>query len=235
MIDSGRRAVSAIERRMANSLWRSSRSATAWNTPLPVAPIALAMPSSSSEVAVRLGVMRPSTDLWATVREVLNPRAPASIPSATRRPMRSISSGVGPRRGRRLGRPSRSRAPRRGAPGRRGRWPRGRRSRASRYSGKVSHSQVMPSCSAVPGMSSTPSIRATSHSWRSGRTGAKPTPQLPMTTVVTPCQRDGLSVAGPSWPGRRSGCGCRPSRARRRAPSASSSRAGRCRRPPRPR
>ena len=26
----------------------------------------------------------------------------------------------------------------------------------------------------------------------SGRTGAKPTPQLPMTAVVTPCQLDGV-------------------------------------------
>ena len=32
----------------------------------------------------------------------------------------------------------------------------------------------MPSCSAAPGMSSTPSISSMSHSWSSGRTGAKP-------------------------------------------------------------
>ena len=35
---------------------------------------------------------------------------------------------------------------------------RGAASSASRYSGSVSHSHCMPSCSAVPGMSSTPSI-----------------------------------------------------------------------------
>ena len=35
--------------------------------------------------------------------------------------------------------------------------------------------QVMPSLSAVPGMSSTPSIKAMSHSSVPGRTGAKPT------------------------------------------------------------
>ena len=33
----------------------------------------------------------------------------------------------------------------------------------------------------------------------SGRTGAKPTPQLPMTAVVTPCQLDGVM---PLVPGR---------------------------------
>ena len=69
----------------------------------------------------------------------------------------------------------------------------GWRSMASRYSGKVSQPHWMPSDSAAPGMSSTPSIRPMSHSCRSGATGAKPTPQLPMTTVVTPCQHDGVS------------------------------------------
>jgi hypothetical protein len=39
---------------------------------------------------------------------------------------------------------------------------------------------------AVPGMSSTPSINAISQSSAPGRTGANPTPQLPVTTVVTP-------------------------------------------------
>ena len=36
-----------------------------------------------------------------------------------------------------------------------------------------------------------------SHSCRSGRTGAKPTPQLPITTVVTPCQHDGVEQRVP--------------------------------------
>jgi hypothetical protein len=40
-------------------------------------------------------------------------------------------------------------------------------------------------------MSSTPSIKPISHSCRSGAAGAKPTPQLPMTTVVTPCHELG--------------------------------------------
>ncbi len=41
-------------------------------------------------------------------------------------------------------------------------------------------------------MSSTPSISRISLSWSSGRQGAKPTPQLPMTAVVTPCQAEGV-------------------------------------------
>ena len=63
---------------------------------------------------------------------------------------------------------------------------------ASRYSAKLSHSQVMPSAIAEPGMSSTPSMSSMSQSWRSGAAGANPTPQLPMTTVVTPCHDDGV-------------------------------------------
>jgi hypothetical protein len=78
---------------------------------------------------------------------------------------------------------------------------RGNASTASRYSGKDSQLNGTPSASAVPGMSSTPSITLMRNSWRSGRTGAKPTPQLPMTTVVTPCHDDGL-IAGShtTWP-----------------------------------
>ena len=46
--------------------------------------------------------------------------------------------------------------------------------------------------SRCPGMSSTPSISSISQSCRSGAAGAKPTPQFPITTVVTPCQDDGV-------------------------------------------
>ena len=67
----------------------------------------------------------------------------------------------------------------------------GARSSTSRYSGKVSQSNLTPSASTVPGMSSTPSIRLISAGAVPGRTGAKPTPQLPITAVVTPCQDDG--------------------------------------------
>ena len=59
----------------------------------------------------------------------------------------------------------------------------------------------MPAASAVPGMSSTPSISPIRNSSLPLRTGAKPTPQLPITTVVTPCQHDGVSSASQvAWP-----------------------------------
>ena len=78
---------------------------------------------------------------------------------------------------------------------------RGVLSSASRYSGKLSQSQSMPSWSAVPGMSSTPSISSMRKPSAPGRTGAKPTPQLPITTVVTPCQLDGVSSGSQvTWP-----------------------------------
>ena len=76
-----------------------------------------------------------------------------------------------------------------------------RASSASRYSSNDSHSHEMPSVSADPGMSSTPSINSMSHSWRSGAAGAKPTPQLPITTVVTPCHDDGVrNGSHEAWP-----------------------------------
>ena len=53
---------------------------------------------------------------------------------------------------------------------------------------------VMPSARAVPGMSSTPSMSPMSQSWRSGRAGAKPTPQLPMTTGSRRARRRGQHV-----------------------------------------
>ena len=121
-------------------------------------------------------------------------RAPRSVSRPSRRSRR---------RWRRRGpaRPSRRRAARRGAPGRRRRAPAAVASSASRYSANDSHRQSMPSCSAVPGMSSTPSISSMRKSCPSGRTGAKPTPQLPMTTVVTPCQLDGVTSGSQvTWP-----------------------------------
>ncbi len=50
-------------------------------------------------------------------------------------------------------------------------------------------------------MSSTPSISSIRNWWCSGRTGAKPTPQLPITAVVTPCQLEGASSGSQvAWP-----------------------------------
>ena len=58
-----------------------------------------------------------------------------------------------------------------------------------------------PRDSAAPGMSSTPSIRPMSHSCGRACTGANPTPQLPITIVVTPCQHVGVSSGSQvTWP-----------------------------------
>ncbi len=59
----------------------------------------------------------------------------------------------------------------------------------------------MPSASVVPGMSSTPSISSMSSASRPGRSGANPTPQLPITIVVTPWNDDGASAESQvAWP-----------------------------------
>jgi hypothetical protein len=50
-------------------------------------------------------------------------------------------------------------------------------------------------------MSSTPSMSAISRPRSSGRHGAKPTPQLPIATVVAPCALDGISAPSQlAWP-----------------------------------
>ena len=78
---------------------------------------------------------------------------------------------------------------------------RGMRSSASMYSGTDCQSHGMASRRLAPGMPSTPSISPMSQSWRSGAAGAKPTPQLPITTVVTPCHSDGVSSGSHvTWP-----------------------------------
>ena len=69
------------------------------------------------------------------------------------------------------------------------------------YCGKLSQPQRMPSASAAPGMSSTPSISLISSPSPPCRTGAKPTPQLPITTVVTPWWMLGEKVSSQvAWP-----------------------------------
>ena len=127
---------------------------------------------------------------------------PAATPSAASAAHRRRSRPRwGGRCGRRPAHPWRGGAARRAAPGRRGRCRAGRRSSASRYSPNVCHDQSRPSWRAEPGMSSTPSISSIRRSWSAGWTGAKPTPQLPMTTVVTPCQADGSSrLSQVAWP-----------------------------------
>jgi hypothetical protein len=68
----------------------------------------------------------------------------------------------------------------------------GRLSMAARYSGNVSKHQSMPEFSASIAMPSTFSSVRTITSRCSGRVGATLNPQLPMTTLVTPCQLDGV-------------------------------------------
>ena len=65
-------------------------------------------------------------------------------------------------------------------------------SRASRYSGNVSKHQSMPSSRASIDMPSTFSNVRTIVSRCSGWVGATVKPQLPITTLVTPCQLDGV-------------------------------------------
>ena len=50
----------------------------------------------------------------------------------------------------------------------------------------------MPADMAIAGMSSTASIRSISQSRSLTCTGANPTPQLPITMVVTPFQHEGV-------------------------------------------
>ncbi|CAB4909906.1 unannotated protein [freshwater metagenome] len=149
------------------------------------------MPNSSASVANVPGTGVPSSAWCNMVREVLNPSAPAAMASFTIAAMRSMSSAVAfsfcaPR--------SPITYARTGAcaicvPTS---MTYGVESMKSRYSGKVSQPHRMPAASAVPGMSSTPSMSSLSH-WRlSGATGAKPTPQFPMTTVVTPWKHEGV-------------------------------------------
>ena len=60
------------------------------------------------------------------------------------------------------------------------------------YCGKVSQSQVMPACSTSKGIASTLTRSRIATSRACGLHGAMPTPQLPITTVVTPCQLEGV-------------------------------------------
>ena len=170
-------------------------------TPLPCSRSAWASVSSSASLAVSVPMFWPSLVRCTSVREVANPMAPASSASRVSRAMSASSPSVGASVW------SAPRSPmtnvRRAACGT---WAatstaRGMAASWSRYSGNDSQPQVSPSVSAVPGMSSTPSSRPISQSCRSGRAGAKPTPQLPMATVVTPWTDDGASSGSHvAWP-----------------------------------
>ena len=60
------------------------------------------------------------------------------------------------------------------------------------YCGNVSKHQSIPALSASIDIPSTFSRVRTTISRCSGRVGATPKPQLPMITLVTPCQHDGV-------------------------------------------
>ena len=60
----------------------------------------------------------------------------------------------------------------------------------SRNSGKVTQSHGMPACIVLRGTASFRERLSMVRSRSSGLQGAKPKPQLPMTTLVTPCQPD---------------------------------------------
>ena len=166
-----------------------------------------------ARAAVSVGVGSPRLVRWLRVRDVVNPRAPARDAFGGRGGPSRRSRRRSPARGRRRARPSRTAA---AAP-----WrhlggdvdvvrPAARARRGTRRS----------SPSPRPGPRAArrrgcprrlPSARSGGRG-PAGCTGAKPTPQLPITTVVTPCHDDG-AAGRPTWPGRRSGCGCRRSRA----------------------
>lgn len=56
--------------------------------------------------------------------------------------------------------------------------------------GNVTQSQGMPNCMDFNGMASVRTMVNMARSRKSGCTGANPKPQLPITTLVTPCQPD---------------------------------------------
>src|SRR5216683_8369020 len=62
--------------------------------------------------------------------------------------------------------------------------------RLFRNSGKVTQSHRIPACMHESGIDSVRSILRIARSRSSGLTGAKPKPQLPIATVVTPCHPD---------------------------------------------
>ena len=152
------------------------------------------MPKSSSSSANVPGTGSPFAVRCARTRDVEKPSAPASIASRTIRPIASMSVEVA----------CSLRMPRSPITWvRTATWPicvatsieKARVSRKSRYSGNDSQAHGIPASSTAPGTSSTYSIVSMSIARCSGRAGAKPMPQLPMTTVVTPWPADGSSTS----------------------------------------
>ena len=196
--DSGRPDTSAIRRSRAELARVAEVGVALEHARARPSPIASAMPSSSASAAVRLGVNRPSAA--RCLRRARGREAErAGLERLDHEPSHladlvggghlgvvgaAVAHHVEAQRGvRHLGAdvhdPRRARRARRGT------------------RGSDSHRKSMPSASTVPGMSSTPSIRLIRKSSAPGRTGAKPTEQLPNTVVVTPCQRRGRELGVP--------------------------------------
>lgn len=146
------------------------------------------------------GIGVPSLAWCRMLREVPKPAAPASMACLTMARMAARSASVAGSR--RIARSPITNT-RSGECGSRTAksmsW--GLRSTASRKSGKLSQFHGRPSAMTTSGMSSTPSISLTRLSRSASRQGAKPTPQLPVTTVVTPWLDEGVRVSDQvSWP-----------------------------------
>ena len=78
----GRRLRSTTRRSMANSSSSSLKSEITCSQPALTVPMAAAIAVSSSSAAVSVGIGRPSSVLWLSVREVEKPKAPARTPAA---------------------------------------------------------------------------------------------------------------------------------------------------------
>ena len=167
MLIGWRPEASIIRGKMSNSSpnsarpWFMSKSDTACKTPWSSPTKASAMPVSSRTSASEAGVHSPLASRWLSVRPVLKPTAPASSASRVSWRIRAISSSEAGSSAMARSRITYTRSASCGT------WAAksivwGIASSESMYSGNVSQSQVIPSESAEPGMSSTPSMSSTS-------------------------------------------------------------------------
>ena len=188
---SGRRA--AADMRAITSRCRSVKSRVGMNSSdVPgCSPVTRHSASSSSAVACRDGTGSPSASLWVSAHDDEKPRPPAASDSRSRFDIAARSSSV-------AASPT-LRSPittRRSA-----QWPTMKPaftesvlSKWSKYSAVVVQSHGTPAASASSGMPSTRASIFMRYSASRGTSGAIVKPQLPPSTVVTPCSGDGLSV-----------------------------------------
>ena len=164
----------------------------AGSRPCPPGACRARSPPAPLRPAVMVGVSAPSGVRWNSEREVVKPSAPACKPLLDQRGHRRH---VGGRRrlaiDAALAHDEDAQAAH-AAPGSRSRCRSAAAASASRYSGKLCQFHGTPSRITSSGMSSTPSMTLISVSRSCGRQGAKPTPQLPISTVVTPWPEDGV-------------------------------------------